>query len=461
MKSGPGTARPARRLAGALARSAAILAVLGAMLTALGQDAPSLAPGANPSPPPELPPGAAEVAIPTADGMRLAAAFWRGASARGAGVVLVHEADGDRTSWAPFVGALRDRGVAVLAIDLRGHGASRSQHGVDLGPLVAAGDPSLFREMHADAIAAVRWLAKDGKCDAKRIAVAGARTGASIALDATVRHPREIAVVACVSPPARNAALDNVALLAKFPAATPLLLLAADTDAEPAALELAHAASAGGATPQVVGPRIGDVRPAPAGLVHAKLLPQTLASFVAARTESKSDDVVLDGVVETQGIRADPWFRATRLAGGGGGQAWAYRVGRRLEIGGIAPQGCTSVRVAFQIDATDMTAVPHRATLDVATGSVRESMRDGTALPFTAGLPAARIVVGAAATTFEAEWMLPPAADGDATVRVDVRYQRLLDAEPVVIDPAKLDDRIARLLADRLVPVDGRAVPSR
>src|SRR5437870_3687266 len=95
-----------------------------------------------------------DVVVATKDGMKLAATLWPGSAPGGAGVVLLPMYKSDRSAWAPLVPHLRARGLAVLAIDLRGHGGSAKQGSVNLAPRVEKRDPKLFADMHQDAIAA-------------------------------------------------------------------------------------------------------------------------------------------------------------------------------------------------------------------------------------------------------------------------------------------------------------------
>jgi hypothetical protein len=81
-------------------------------------------------PPAPLP--GAEANVPDAvdfessDGVLLHADLWRTGDPEAPAVVLVHQARSDRSEWASFVSELRARapGLTVLALDLRGHGAS-------------------------------------------------------------------------------------------------------------------------------------------------------------------------------------------------------------------------------------------------------------------------------------------------------------------------------------------------
>ncbi|OGL72970.1 hypothetical protein A3E39_02425 [Candidatus Uhrbacteria bacterium RIFCSPHIGHO2_12_FULL_60_25] len=108
-------------------------------------------------------------------------------------VILLHMMPVLRQSWASFQRALAQRGLASLAIDLRGHG--ESVKGPDGKPL----DFKKFTDgEHASTIHDVRgayaWLRSRG-IDRDRIAVAGASIGANLALQFLSEEPQVPAAV--------------------------------------------------------------------------------------------------------------------------------------------------------------------------------------------------------------------------------------------------------------------------
>lgn len=68
------------------------------------------------------PPGFETVSLSTDDGVTLAA--WYHPSANGAAVILIHGAGGSREDVRAYARLLADQQYGVLALDLRGHGAS-------------------------------------------------------------------------------------------------------------------------------------------------------------------------------------------------------------------------------------------------------------------------------------------------------------------------------------------------
>jgi fermentation-respiration switch protein FrsA (DUF1100 family) len=127
--------------------------------------------------------------IPTADGPRAEAAAGAppaGASARRA-VVLVHGKDSNRTRMfygkSPEVAAsLRQRGMAVLMFDLRGHGKSGDAH------------MTLGLKESLDVLGAVDWLRAHGY-PAGGIGVLGQSMGAAATIYAAAREPAIGAVI--------------------------------------------------------------------------------------------------------------------------------------------------------------------------------------------------------------------------------------------------------------------------
>lgn len=105
-------------------------------------------------------------------------------------VVLLHMYQSDRHSWNPLPGNFRDRGIATLFLDMRGHGQSKfGPDGEDLSKRVRDRDPALFGAMWQDAAGAVEWLVEHGH-RRDRIGLLGASVGCSVALDAARRDPK-------------------------------------------------------------------------------------------------------------------------------------------------------------------------------------------------------------------------------------------------------------------------------
>jgi dienelactone hydrolase len=138
--------------------------------------------------------------FPSADGTRLAAAYWPTEPAS-AGVVIVHGLGSCKENHADFAVVCRDAGLAALTLDIRGHGAS----GGVLGP--GAVD---------DVNAAIHALLDRGH---GRIGLRGSSMGGFLVLAAAARSSHVTCVVAIC--PARPEALAH-RLGADWPTRFPL-----------------------------------------------------------------------------------------------------------------------------------------------------------------------------------------------------------------------------------------------
>lgn len=171
-----------------------------------------------------------EIRLEASDGIEIVADYFAppSGSRPAPGVVLVHMLRVDRSSWAPLIPTLHTDGLAVLAIDLRGHGESGAPQLEELRRRVRAQDIPVFHEMHRDVAAAVSWLTTQDDVDPSRLALIGATIGFSVALDYAVRDPSIDAVVG-LTPGSGFIGMDSVAGTLMY-GKRPMLLLAVDTD---------------------------------------------------------------------------------------------------------------------------------------------------------------------------------------------------------------------------------------
>jgi pimeloyl-ACP methyl ester carboxylesterase len=120
--------------------------------------------------------------LKTTDGVAIAAESW-GTGKHG--VVLLHEEGADHKGWSDLATGLAKVDFTVVAVDLRGHGASG-------GTL----DEAAWPKMVADAGAGITWLESKGIDD---IHVVGAEFGANLAL-ATAAANKSVDSVVLLSP---------------------------------------------------------------------------------------------------------------------------------------------------------------------------------------------------------------------------------------------------------------------
>ena len=98
-------------------------------------------------------------------------------------VILLHMYKRDRSDWKPLIPELQKRGIAALAIDLRGHGESVEPAEANLAERVAERDKRVFEDMKHDVAAAYTWLAQQGKVDLSRFGLVGASVGCTVAFE--------------------------------------------------------------------------------------------------------------------------------------------------------------------------------------------------------------------------------------------------------------------------------------
>ncbi len=112
-------------------------------------------------------------------------------------VILLHDLGGNKSDWLNNTGtyvALLERGYAVLAIDMRGHGETPLPEGretLELSDLERS-----FLDVHA----ALIWLQSQSKIDISRIAVVGSGAGGNIAYVSSGVFPELIKTGVSLSP---------------------------------------------------------------------------------------------------------------------------------------------------------------------------------------------------------------------------------------------------------------------
>ena len=112
-------------------------------------------------------------------------------------VILLHDLGGNKSDWLndtdTYV-ALLERGYAVLAIDMRGHGQTSLPDDRRVLELI---DLELsFLDVHA----ALVWLQSQSKVDVSRIAVVGTGSGGNVAYVSSGRMPELIKTGVSLSP---------------------------------------------------------------------------------------------------------------------------------------------------------------------------------------------------------------------------------------------------------------------
>jgi dienelactone hydrolase len=162
-----------------------------------------------------------EMSVPAGDGLILKGTLTYPESYSGTGyplVILAHQYPATRDSYAPLVADLVDSGVATLAFDLRGHGASiisadgpkviDTPEGLTLDAFGQAFMSSArkvdFSRIENDIVRVVSWGANQNFVDPGRLGLVGASIGGSGVLLAAAAIPslRAIATVGAAGAPA-------------------------------------------------------------------------------------------------------------------------------------------------------------------------------------------------------------------------------------------------------------------
>ena len=112
-------------------------------------------------------------------------------------VLFLHGYGENRTVWRPFAQQLLGRGWAVMALDLRGHGESKTKN---QRPIQAVPEwRTSSHEFPVDLDPALDWLKARPRIDTQKIVVIGVDIGANLALIASGRFP-EVRTVVAIKP---------------------------------------------------------------------------------------------------------------------------------------------------------------------------------------------------------------------------------------------------------------------
>lgn len=152
--------------------------------------------------------------ISAADGLLLEASYYSAARRPTPGVLLLHMGDADRHTWDDLAARLQQVGYAVLAVDLRGHGATGGRENWALA--------------QQDTAAALAELAALPGVDASRLIVIGAGIGANLGINACA-DVAGCAAAALLSPGVDYLGITATGAVTRF-GARPLLIIASEND---------------------------------------------------------------------------------------------------------------------------------------------------------------------------------------------------------------------------------------
>lgn len=164
------------------------------------------------------------IALRTPDGTTLSA-VWHAPARPAPAVLLVHMLTRSHADWEQTASALNVAGFGVLALDLRGHGASEGSSGA-------------LASMPQDVQAGLDWLKTRPDVQAGRLGIAGASLGATLAVLVAAVDPA-VRSVALLSPSAEYRGLRCEAAMRKYAERSGATMLVASTG-DPYALRSAH-----------------------------------------------------------------------------------------------------------------------------------------------------------------------------------------------------------------------------
>jgi dienelactone hydrolase len=140
------------------------------------------------------------VEIKTSDGQALQGSFYAPADGRSPGVILVHDAGGNRLQLEGVADRLSKQGFGVLALDLRGHGGSKTVK-LDWEKLSETEKKATWSYAPRDIDAAATWLLGQPSIHSTSLSLVGYGAGCALA----VRHAKGDANVVCMALLAPNA----------------------------------------------------------------------------------------------------------------------------------------------------------------------------------------------------------------------------------------------------------------
>jgi alpha-beta hydrolase superfamily lysophospholipase len=162
----------------------------------------------------QQPPKGKRVELVARDGVHTAA-FWFDCGKPGApAAILLHDNGRDHFGWTPLVVQFQHAGIHVLALDLRGHGASQQLAPEKYQQLVTH-DAAVYREMVLDAQAGIDYLQHEAHLPPARIAVVGAELGSSIGFALMGANPKLPCMIA-LSPSLHAYGYDTLDQLKRF-----------------------------------------------------------------------------------------------------------------------------------------------------------------------------------------------------------------------------------------------------
>jgi pimeloyl-ACP methyl ester carboxylesterase len=162
------------------------------------------------------------VDLVASDGVRTAAFWYDCGEPAAPAALLLHDNGRDHFVWNPLIVQLQHAGISVLALDLRGHGAS-DKLAPEKHQLLLNHDTAVYREMLLDAQAGVAFLQREKHIPPAKVAVVGADLGSSIGFALMAANAKLQCMIA-LSPALHGYGFDTEAQVKQM-GKRPLLLL--------------------------------------------------------------------------------------------------------------------------------------------------------------------------------------------------------------------------------------------
>ena len=151
------------------------------------------------------------VAISTEDGLDLAATFYAPRKDPAPAVLLIHDAGADRTQFTTLADRLQKRGFGVMALDLRGHGESKSEK-LDWSKMSEKERPAAWQRSPRDVDAAAHWMLSQKSILPTNLSLVGLGAGCALAARHAEADENVISLV-LVNPKSKEFGFDVEATL--------------------------------------------------------------------------------------------------------------------------------------------------------------------------------------------------------------------------------------------------------
>ena len=165
-----------------------------------------------------------KVSLQTQDGVAIKASYYAPANVPAPTIIMLHMYGRTRSDYSLLAKALREKGFAILTLDLRGHGESTYKGSERISYKDLSEED--WKNIVLDVSAAKDYVIKTQ--GASSIGILGAGLGADVALSYAAQD-EDIALVVLLSPDTNYPAYDPTSTISSY-GRRPLLLVATDGD---------------------------------------------------------------------------------------------------------------------------------------------------------------------------------------------------------------------------------------